>query len=102
MGDLDSMRAATRPEGVRSAAAMPAAALPVSVNAGRPGAGGGRRWWRRFLAADEAVSAMEFAILVGIVAVSALAVMTTFSGDVATMTDRITTNVGQSVTTITP
>ena len=41
------------------------------------------RLFRRFLRADEAVSALEYAILVGVVAVAVGAAIVTFSGNLS-------------------
>ena len=45
-----------------------------------------RQWqgFRRFLRASEAVSALEYALLVGIITVALGAALTTFSGDIQT------------------
>ena len=55
------------------------------------------RWFRRFLRADKAVSALEYAILVGIVAVAIGGALVAFSGDIKTAM----TNIGGQVNTIT-
>ena len=55
------------------------------------------RRFRRFLRADEAVSALEYALLVGIIAVGIGAALVTFQN---TITAALTT-IGTSVTTAT-
>ena len=54
------------------------------------------RRFRRFLRANEAVSALEYALLVGVVAVAIGAALVTFSGDVQTAI----TGIGDEVTNI--
>ena len=48
---------------------------------------------RRFLRVDEAVSALEYAILVGVVAVAIGAALLTFSGNIETAIEKIGTQV---------
>ena len=48
---------------------------------------------RQFARANEAVSALEYAILVGVVAVAIAAAMVTFSGDITTAIGAIGDNV---------
>lgn len=50
------------------------------------------RQLRRFIAATAAVSALEYAILVGLAAVATIVVVTAFSGDIGTAMDQIATN----------
>ena len=54
------------------------------------------RRFRRFVRAREAVSALEYAILVGVIAVGIAAALTTFSGNLTTAIEKI----GKSMTTI--
>ena len=54
------------------------------------------RRFRRFLEATRAVSAIEYALLVGLVAVAIGAAIVTFSGDVQTAI----TNIGDQVASI--
>ena len=42
--------------------------------------------------ATEAVSSLEYAILVGMAAVATIVLLTAFSGDIGTAMDQITTN----------
>ena len=54
------------------------------------------RRFRRFVRANEAVSALEYAILVGVIAVAIGAALLTFSGNIKTAI----TEVGKKVTAI--
>ena len=54
------------------------------------------RRFRRFVRAREAVSALEYAILVGVIAVGIAVTLTTFSGSLKTAI----TKIGTSMTTI--
>ena len=56
------------------------------------------RRFRRFLRANEAVSALEYALLVGVVAVAIGAALVTFSGDIQTAI----TGIGDEVTNVGP
>ena len=56
---------------------------------------------RRFARASEAVSALEYAILVGIIAVAIAVAVTTFSGSIATAIGNIGTSI-QGTTSATP
>ena len=51
------------------------------------------RRFRRFLRANEAVSALEYAILVGVVAVAIAAALATFSDSVSTAITTISSNI---------
>ena len=51
------------------------------------------RRFRRFLRANEAVSALEYAILVGVVAVAIAAALATFSDSVSDSIEAISTNI---------
>lgn len=59
------------------------------------------RRFRRFVRANEAVSALEYAILVGVVAVAIGAALVTFGGKITKAVNTIGTSVGQ-VTAQTP
>jgi Flp pilus assembly pilin Flp len=50
------------------------------------------RRFRRFLQANEAVSALEYAIMVGVVAVALMAALTTFSGTITEALNKISEN----------
>ena len=58
------------------------------------------RHFRRFLKADEAVSALEYAILVGVVSVALLAAFTTFNSEIKSAIDKIGTNVDTNVANV--
>ena len=51
------------------------------------------RRFRRFLRADEAVSALEYAILVGVVAVAVGTAIVTFSGNIKTALNAMGTEI---------
>ena len=51
------------------------------------------RRFRRFARANAAVSALEYAILVGVIAVAAVALMTTFNDNIKDAIDKISTNI---------
>ena len=51
------------------------------------------RRFRRFARANKAVSALEYAILVGVIAVAAVTLMDTFSGNIADAIEKISTNI---------
>ena len=57
------------------------------------------RRFRRFVRANEAVSALEYAILVGVVAVAIGAAIVTFSGEIKTALTNIGTDVAANTTT---
>ena len=59
------------------------------------------RRFRRFLRANEAVSALEYAILVGVVAVAIGVALVTFSGSIDTAIDTIGTGI-KGLTQATP
>lgn len=52
------------------------------------------RRFRRFAKANEAVSALEYAILVGVIAVGIAAALATFSGSITTALGTIGTSIG--------
>lgn len=52
------------------------------------------RRFRRFLRANEAVSALEYAILVGVIAVAVGAAILTFGGDITKAIGKVGDNVG--------
>ena len=56
------------------------------------------QFFRRFLRAREAVSALEYAILVGVIVAAVGAALVTFSGDIGTGV----TKIGTAVSTVTP
>ena len=56
------------------------------------------RRFRRFLRANEAVSALEYAILVGVVSVGLLAALATFQGEI----DKALKAIGDKVKVINP
>ena len=64
------------------------------------------RRFRRFLRANEAVSALEYAILVGVIAVAVSAAIATFGGKIsdtiAALGSGITANPTTPITTTTP
>lgn len=51
------------------------------------------RRFRRFLKANEAVSALEYAILVGVVTVALVGLFTTFNADMKTAVEKISDNI---------
>ena len=51
------------------------------------------RRFRRFLRANKAVSALEYAILVGVVAVAVGAALTLFGGQISTAVDTVGKNI---------
>ena len=51
------------------------------------------RWLRRFARANEAVSALEYALLVGVIAVALSAALVTFSGNIKSALTTIGTEV---------
>ena len=51
---------------------------------------------RKFLRQNRAVSALEYAILVGVIAVGAAAALATFGGDITTAIEKIGDNLGTS------
>ena len=59
------------------------------------------RRFRRFLKANEAVSALEYAILVGVIAVAVTGALVTFGGKITTGLSDIGTKVTAAVTTVT-
>ena len=59
------------------------------------------RRFRRFLRANEAVSALEYAILVGVIAVAVALAITTFSGDITDAIENIGDDIG-ATTSSTP
>ena len=52
------------------------------------------RWLRRFARTNEAVSALEYALLVGVIAVALSAALVTFSGEIEKALTTIGTEVG--------
>ena len=52
------------------------------------------RRFRRFLRANKAVSALEYAILVGVIAVAVAAALVTFGGKIETAIEDIGTDIG--------
>ena len=57
---------------------------------------------RRFLRAEEGVSALEYAILVGVISVGVVAAIVTLGGDIVDLLGQASTNVGAAETVITP
>ena len=55
---------------------------------------------RRFLKADEAVSALEYAVLVGVVVVGVGGAIVTFSGEIKTAITDIGTNIDNTTKTV--
>ena len=53
---------------------------------------------RRFLAADKAVSAVEYAILVGVITAGLSAAVVAFRGDIQTAIGNVGTNIESEIT----
>ena len=60
------------------------------------------RRFRRFAWANEAVSALEYAILVGVIAVAIAAALATFSTNITTALGTIGTSIGGTTHATTP
>ena len=58
------------------------------------------RRFRRFMRAREGVSALEYAILVGVIAVAIAVALTTFSGSITTALSNIGTSIGGTTSSI--
>lgn len=58
------------------------------------------RRFRRFLKANEAVSALEYAILVGVIAAALVGVFATFSTNIKDAITTISSNVESTVSTV--
>ena len=58
------------------------------------------RRFRRFLRANEAVSALEYAVLAGVVAVAVGAALVTFGGDIKTALGTIGVNIENYAKTV--
>ena len=58
------------------------------------------RRFRQFLKANEAVSALEYAILVGVVSVALVTAFVTFNTEIKNAIGQIGSNVGSSVSTV--
>ena len=60
------------------------------------------RWFRRFARANEAVSALEYAILVGVIAVAIGTALVAFSGNIKTALGNIGAKVNAVTVTAVP
>ena len=58
------------------------------------------RRFRHFLKANEAVSALEYAILVGVISAALVTAFTFFSGEIEDAIDKIGTNVKNNTTSV--
>ena len=58
------------------------------------------RRFRQFLKANEAVSALEYAILVGVIAAALVGVFATFSDNIKSAITAISTNVQSTTSTV--